>query len=285
MEELNLGDVEFQEYSRDRRNDIACQAGYVDACNGLLWPLRDCLEGHLEDDAACKHVITTWRSQPHNEARLGAYERLVAMCEAGDAKACDVFPDRAIPDDVLCIAHDYIACARLACFGDGVAGELAGRNGVSHPVGCGHAHQRAFRAWRQSGQDEPPPVVVSLRGPPRRAQMQFSEPLVFREHGGRDNRGWPRYDVYNLSDQAVVEVVVCAESFDESLNEIARVEKSIEAVPIPANGSVVLELSAGSASDRVPRLGRRSWRERITYRRIGLANGDVIEGPTARCQP
>lgn len=281
MEELNLGDVDFEEYSRDRRNDMACRAGFIDRCDALLWKLRDCAVWLTTDSAACDRVVTAWRSDPVHRAQLAAYERLDAMCDAGEARACDVIPGRALPDDDLCTAHDYAACATLACFGDDAAGERARRNGASHLAACDRAYRRALQAWHRCGRDEPPPVVADRRDPPERATMQVFVPLVFRERGGRDERGWPRYDVYNLTDQPVVEFTVCVVSYDKDANEVLRVREVVDAAPIPAHGSVRLELGRAG---RVPRLGRASWKERIGYEQIRYADGAVAEWPT-QCQP
>jgi TPR repeat protein len=73
-----------------------------------------------------------------DEANMAEITRLMqAACDAHDADACAVAPDRQpIAPRELCTANDYEACAELGCAGDAAAGQLAASHGVD-ATGCG----------------------------------------------------------------------------------------------------------------------------------------------------
>lgn len=271
------GDGGTAEERRRDHADVACQQGSVELCNWLIVELWGCDDG--DDLQACERVVGEWRSRPWNERQLAALDRLQTWCDAGEARACDELPGRPIPDEQLCAAHDYRACDSLACMGDDAAGELAARHGAD--ANCNVAHGRALKRWRAQGADEPPPIAADPMEPIGSRPTKPFEAVMFRVHGGRDRRGWPRYDVHNISDQPVVELVVCAYAHDEEGNLLARVREGVPIVPIPPNGSVLLELGR---DDTIPKLRREAVAGSISYDRIRFANTTAVED-LGRCPP
>lgn len=84
--------------------------------------------GDKADMGACADgTIADWTKYDEG-AKLDALARLRRWCAAGDAPACRVLPGREIAPTVLCAAHDYGACAELACLGDAAAGQIAKAN-------------------------------------------------------------------------------------------------------------------------------------------------------------
>jgi hypothetical protein len=272
-------DLSADESTKYRRNEIACRAGNTGRCSTLIAELWGCEDWSAE--GTCALIIADWQSNPDAQELLAVYERLLAKCNAGDADACEGLPGRALSSATLCSAHDYAACSALACLGDDAARELARRHGALQLGACHLAYGRALRAWDRSDRDEPPPIAADPMDPIGAWHPQPFEAILFRAHGGRDAQGWPRLDVHNVSDQDVVELTLCVVSFDADGHELARVRLTLDAPRIPSSGSVQIDLARHA---RVPRLGRASDREVVTYDRIRFASGPAIEDP-ARCPP
>lgn len=276
LEDLAIG---ADESTRNRRNELACRAGFLAGCSVLISEMWGCEDWSA--DGTCELVMAEWRSNPGAQERLAVYERLMARCDAGEADACEGLPGRALPSATLCAAHDYAACSALACLGDDNAAAVARTHGALRLDQCHLAYARALRAWDRGDRDEPPPMAADPMSPMGARRTQPFEAILFRAHGGRDAQGWPRLDVHNVSDQDVVELTLCVVSFDADDHELARVHRTLDAARIPSNGSMQVDLARGAP---VPRLGRTSHREVVTYDRIRFANGPAIEDPT-RCPP
>jgi hypothetical protein len=106
---LDFGDSTAASYRQSERALQLCRVGIAEAC----WEV---LTISSRVDKADKAEIT----------RL-----MQAACDAHDADACAVAPDRQpIAPRELCTANDYEACAELGCAGDAAAGQLAASHGV-----------------------------------------------------------------------------------------------------------------------------------------------------------
>jgi hypothetical protein len=129
----------------------ACDAAHVSECEAMIdlytfnfvpTLSRRAYEGHVEHDLCaigilpgCVAELQKLPEHPHAGPTAAAI--LQAACDAGDADACEVAPDRdGVPVDQLCAAHDYRACAILGCSGDAAAGALAAGHGIGGDA-CG----------------------------------------------------------------------------------------------------------------------------------------------------
>ena len=242
------------EWTRRERNGTACRQGWVEACDGLVYELGHCDDGDRDADEieVCERFhVDDWKSHDYDADKLDALTRLRDLCAAGDAPACEALPGKAIPDEELCAAKDYGACAALGCLGDDEAAAAA-RDHAARPD-CDAAYRRAMRRWRHdvkvSPTDPGPPPIVA--DPMDRMWGRPSSPfrwVEFRAHGGRDRKAWPRLDAYNLGQQDVVELSICAYGYDEDGIQTARARLSSR-TPVPVNGSVQLELATGNPAE------------------------------------
>lgn len=262
--ELRGGDGSTAESDRMAKYGAACRAGLFEGCEKLAYEVGMCGEPEVDDPAACEaRLLAEWRKESFNADRVDAYERMQRGCAAGDASACEGIPSRQLPRKALCAAHDYGACAELGCVGDDAAEKLAIDHGVTAP-NCYVAGKRALFEWRREKVGLPP--IVSDRKPPVGARpMAPLEAVRFTHRGGRDAKGWPRYDAHNLGDQPITELVVCAYAYGEGDAQLARVEVALAEVPIAPNGIAAVELARGTGA--VPALPAATLGVEISYSR------------------
>lgn len=114
---LDLGDSSAASHRQAERDLRLCRVGIAEAC------------GDIVDGARYGGSMTGAAGE--------AAQRLQAACDAGEAYACSLAPDRKpVPPGELCAAHDYEACAEAGCAGDPAARQLAADHHVD-TTGCG----------------------------------------------------------------------------------------------------------------------------------------------------
>ena len=129
----------------ERRDEAAkavlCARDDLESCAGLVIEMTYC--GDEADMGTCVvGKIADW-TKYEDGAKLDALARLRRWCAAGDAPACGVLPGQEIAPALLCAAHDYGACAELACLGDAAAGQIAKAN-------YGEANCYAVQNWHRA---------------------------------------------------------------------------------------------------------------------------------------
>lgn len=265
LAELRGGDGSTAERDRREKYGVACRAGLVEGCRHVAFHLVMCGEPEVDDAAGCEaRTVTAWRANTSDADRVDAADRLQRACTAGDARACQSLPTRQLPRTELCAAHDYGACAELGCIGDDAAEKLALDHGMTHP-NCYVAGKDADLAWRRKPVGLRP--IVSQRGQPigARSKPPF-DAIRVTYHGGRDRKGWPRYDVYNINDQTLLELVACAYAYDENNNQVARAELSVAEVPIAPDAIASVDLARGSGT--IPEVTAAAVAFEINYQRV-----------------
>jgi TPR repeat protein len=276
--ELDGGSGSQAEHAQRLKYNTACRAGLVDACRNLTAELGTCGEPDVGDPAACEErLLTEWRA--HGEVdRVHAVGWLQEACASGDARACSHLPSRRLTRAELCASHDFNACAALGCTGDDAADKLARIHGVTAP-NCHVAGKAAHLEWRRKPEGLPPIVADRRPATSPRPTPPF-DAIRATHHGGRDRKGWPRYDLYNRSDQAVLDLIVCAYAYDASINQIARAELSPAELPLPPGAIVQVELARGTGT--IPELTSAAVQFEISYQRVGLGSQPTATDHT-RC--
>jgi hypothetical protein len=264
LADLRGGDGSTAENDRREKYGAACRAGLVEGCRHVAFEFGMCGDA-VEDAAACEaRTVTEWRANSYDADRVDAADRLQRACTAGDARACKHLPSRRLPDAELCAAHDYGACADLGCIGDDAAEKVARDHGVTDP-NCHVAGTHAYMAWRRKPVGLPPIVSERRRPIGARSTPPF-DAIRVTHHGGRDRKGWPRYDVYNINDQTLLELVACAYAYDENGNQVARAELSLAEVPIAPDAVASVEIARGSGT--IPEVTAAAVTFEISYQRV-----------------
>jgi len=262
---LRSGDGSTAERDRREKYGVACRADLVEGCHHVAFELVLCGEPEVDDAAGCEaRTLAKWRANSYDADRVDAADRLQQACTAGDARACKGLPTRQLPRTELCAAHDYGACAELGCIGDDAAEKLARDHGVTDP-NCYVAGKDAYLAWRRNPTGLPP-IVSDRRHPIGARSTPPFDAIRFTHHGGRDRKGWPRYDVHNINDQPLAELVACAYAYDETGQQLARAELSLAEVPIAPNAIASVELARGSGT--IPALTAAAVHFEISYQRV-----------------
>ena len=250
----------------------------MDACGYMTRELDECGEPATDDAVACEQsMVADWRERDYDEDLAADAKALYEGCRAGDAGACAYIPSQRVPMAALCAAHDYHACAQLGCVGDDAARATAAAHG---PNGrnCDVAGKEALLEWKRDPHHARlPPIAAGAYVPIGARATPPWDAVRFQYHGGRDRADWPRLDIYDLNDHAIVELTVCAYAYDDSGQQLAsftaahRLDVAPDAlVPFSLDGPAEPRLPDGTA------------RIIVDYDRVRFDAGPV-SGDPGRC--
>ena len=272
------GDGDTAEWDRRRKYSVACLAGLMDACGRVAIDLELCGEPEVDATVACEQrTVAEWRSHDYDHDLAADAQKLYDECRAGNAQACQHIPSQRIPMATLCAAHDYGACAQLGCVGDDAARQIALAHGADQP-NCYVAGKQAYLEWRRHpGQARFPPLVTDGQRPIGARATPPWEAVRFQHHGGRDAADWPRFDVYDLDDHAVVELSVCMYAYDQAGHQLASFAARPK-IDVAPNAMVPLALPAAGE----PQLPAGTADVVIDYDHVRFAGGTTADDP-ARC--
>jgi phosphate transport system substrate-binding protein len=228
----------------------ACRAGVLDGCVALLEGLDLC---RFEAGAArcADKLIAEWK---HYEDRdhLDALDRVRGECDRGDAEACETLPGREIAYDVRCRAHDWGACAAMACRGDKAAEEQAKR----HAAEANCTKEGSLAEARSA---PPPRTRAVLPAEPALKVTVATRPpfhsLAFRRLATEpDSWAWPRFEMLNAGSEKVSYAHPVVYAYDAAGHQLARREARFGygSIELASGGTFAPDTFVGDPLDPLP---------------------------------
>jgi len=207
---------------------MACRAGVLSGCVALLEKLEECRFEAGATRCADK-VIAEWKKYGDTDP-LGALERVRAVCDRGDAEACETLPGREISYAERCRAHDWGACAAMACLGDKVAGEVAKLHAAEANCTKEGNLEEARRAPPPKSRAALPAEPALKLSAGNRAPFRS---LVFRRLATEpDDWSWPKFEIANVGSDEVSYMRGWVYAYDTAGHEVARTSVYFGAAPI-----------------------------------------------------
>jgi phosphate transport system substrate-binding protein len=240
---LDVSGSSGREAKRDHAADLMCKQGLIAGCVYLVEGVNLC--GYEADAGRC---VDEWTREAGADERA-ALAWLHRRCDAGDAEACATLPGREVALPELCRAHDYGACAELACLGDAAAAAVAATHGTG--ANCYGVRNRAAAGAADVVEDEgaaQPALRDEFPLPPvTPAALPLFETLAFRRLAALDDRGWPRFEIQNRGTRAITAIDLVVYAYDARDVAVARTSGHRVTVAL-APGATVAATVTGAGS-------------------------------------